>query len=261
MQAMTFVRALVLASLLCAAAHAVGAEPVGVVLMHGKWGNPGKNIVTVELALKGAGFRVVSKEMAWSDRRAYDMSLDQVMTELEGEVAALRAAGAAKIVLGGQSFGANMALAYGARHPDVDGVMVLAPGHSPERFSRDPAMAQSLDKARAMVAAGKGEQIANFQDINQGRTRQVSAKAAVYLSFFDPEGGAVMPRNAARLSSHTALLWVIGSGDPLSSAGRAYAFDRAPANPHSAYYTVQADHQDTPAAARAIVVDWLKGLQ
>jgi pimeloyl-ACP methyl ester carboxylesterase len=236
------------------------ASAVGVVLMHGKWGNPEKGIEPVELALKGVGCRVISREMPWSDRRAYDAGWDEVMTQLDAEVAELRAAGARKIVVGGMSFGANVALGYAARHPDLDGVMALAPGHTPERFASNKKMAESLAKARSLAASGNAGGYANFDDINQGRMREVSARPAVYLSYFDPDGPAVMPRSAAMLSPHTALLWVVGTRDPLHAAGRSYAFDRAPANPHSSYQTVDADHFDTPAAARQIVVEWVKGL-
>src|SRR5438445_378652 len=83
---------------------------------------------------------LVALEMPWSDRRAHDAGFDDVMSQLEGEVAKLRGAGARKIVIGGQSFGANVALAYAARHPDINGVMALAPGHSPERFANNPRM-------------------------------------------------------------------------------------------------------------------------
>jgi pimeloyl-ACP methyl ester carboxylesterase len=163
-------------------------------------------------------------------------------------------------VIGGHSFGANMALAYGARHPDVAGVLVLGPGHTPERFARNPEIAKSLDKARSLLAAGKGGTFANFTDVNQGKTREISAKPAVYISYFDPSGPAVMPRNAAMLSPNTALLWVVGTKDNMYQAGTAYAFDRAPKNPYSRYQTVEADHVGTPAAARRVVADWVKGL-
>jgi pimeloyl-ACP methyl ester carboxylesterase len=254
-------RALVLAlPLLPVAASAEAPAAVGIVLLHGKWGTPRGPLQPVELALKGAGFLVAAQEMPWSDRRAYDKGWDEAMAEIDGEVAALRAAGAQKIVVGGQSFGANVALGYAARHPEVAGVMALAPGHTPERFVRLPAIVESLEKARANLAAGKGEQYANFADTNQGRTRQVSAKPAVYLSYFDSEGPAVMPRNTAMLSPTTALLWVVGTKDPLYPAGPGYAFDRAPHNPQSRFITVDADHFGTPAAARRIVVDWVKEL-
>ena len=191
---------------------------------------------------------------------AYDAGFDETMAQLDGEVAKLRAAGARKIVIGGQSFGANMALAYAARHPDVSGVMALAPGHSPDRFANNPRMVESLGKARSLLAAGKGGTFANFNDVNQGRTREVSAKPAVYLSYFDPAGPAVMPRNAAMLSPKVPLLVVVGTKDPIYSAGTSYIFDRAPKNPYSRFQNVDADHFGTPAAARRIVVDWVKGL-
>ena len=253
-------RALIVALALFPAAAAAQPSATGVILMHGKWGTPDKGIQPVELELRGAGFVVVSREMPWSDRRAYDASFDEVMAQLEAEVAKLRAAGARKIVIGGHSFGANMALAYGARHPDVAGVLALGPGHTPERFARNPEIAKSLDKARSLLASGKGGTFANFADVNQGRTREVSAKPAVYISYFDPAGPAVMPRNAAMLSPNVALLWVVGTKDNMFAAGQGYAFDRAPRNPYSRYQTVDADHFGTPAAARRIVVAWVKGL-
>jgi dienelactone hydrolase len=253
-------RRLALAAVLALAAPGAQAQPVGIVLLHGKWGTPSGPIQPLEMALRSAGMVVISREQAWSQTRAYDRTLDEVMLDIDREVAELKAAGVRRVVVGGQSFGANMALAYGARHPELDGVMVLAPGHTPERPARDARMAESLARAHALLAAGKNEQYANFEDINQGRTRQISAKPAVYVSYFDPASDAVMPRNAARLSAHTALLWIVGSHDQMFASGTAYAFDRAPRNPYSAYHTVEGDHFGTPSAARQIAVDWLKGL-
>jgi pimeloyl-ACP methyl ester carboxylesterase len=253
-------RALIVALAQLPVAAAAQPSATGVILMHGKWGTPDKGIQPVELELKGAGFVVVSREMPWSERRAYDASFDEVMAQLEAEAAKLRAAGARKIVIGGHSFGANMALAYAARHPEVAAVMALGPGHTPERFARNPEIAKSLDKARLLLAAGKGGSFANFTDINQGKSREVSAKPAVYISYFDPAGPAVMPRNAAMLSPNTALLVVVGTKDPMYSAGTGYIFDRAPKNPYSRFQNVDADHIGTPAAARRIVADWVKGL-
>jgi pimeloyl-ACP methyl ester carboxylesterase len=253
-------RAFLPALLLFACAASAQAQQVGVILMHGKWGTPQGPIQATELALKGAGFSVVSKEMPWSDRRAYDAGVDEVMSGLEGEVAKLRAAGARKILVGGQSLGANMALAYAARHPDLDGLIMLSPGHTPERFAGAHGMADSLAKARQLISAGKGRSYANFQDTNQGRTREVSAYPSVYLSYFDPEGPAVMPINAAKLSPHTALLLVVGTKDRILADGTGYIFDRAPRNAYSAFRAIDADHFNAPAESRRIVVDWVKGL-
>jgi len=256
---MNFLRllAIVAALVIAAPVHA----QVGVVLLHGKWGTPHGPTQPLEMAMRAAGFHVIARDMAWSDTRAYDEDLDASMAEIDRQVAELRAAGATRIVVAGQSLGGNMALAYGARHPELDGLVVVSPGHTPERSFRNPRLAESLKKAEAMIAAGKVDSYANFDDLNQGREREVSAKPGVYLSYFDPQGGAVMPRNAAKLSPHTALLWVVGTHDQMYPEGTGYAFDRAPRNPQSAYRTVEADHFGAPSAAREIVVDWLKSLR
>src|SRR5476649_1397969 len=163
-------RTLIFAPILaCAPAGVSAAAPdIGIVLMHGKWGGPDRFINSVELELRGAGFRVVSKEMPWSDRRAYDAGWDDAMAQIDGEVAALKAEGVRRIVVGGLSMGANAALGYGARHPEVSGVIALAPGHAPERSAKRPEMAASLAKARSEIAAGRDGQYANYSDINQG---------------------------------------------------------------------------------------------
>src|SRR4029077_21065050 len=101
-------RALLVALFLVPVAAWAQPSATGIVLMHGKWGTPDKGIVPVELDLKGAGFLVAAPEMAWSERRAYDMSFDESMAQIDAEVAKLRARGARKIVVAGQSFGANM---------------------------------------------------------------------------------------------------------------------------------------------------------
>ena len=85
------------------------------------------------------------------------------------------------------------------------------------------------------------------------------AKATAYLSYFDPDGPAVMPRNAAAMPA-LPLLWVIGRSDPLFGRGEGYAYARAPKHAKSRYVIVDANHRDTPTAARQAVIDWLKAL-
>jgi fermentation-respiration switch protein FrsA (DUF1100 family) len=87
----------------------------------------------------------------------------------------------------------------------------------------------------------------------------VNATAAASLSFFDPNGPAVIPRNAAAMPA-IPFLWVIGRSDRLAEAGRNYAFDKAAKHPKSKYVEVNAGHFDTPNAARAEVIAWLKSL-
>jgi pimeloyl-ACP methyl ester carboxylesterase len=76
---------------------------------------------------------------------------------------------------------------------------------------------------------------------------------------FDPEGPAVIPKNAAALRG-VPLLWVVGESDPIFVRGRDYAFSRAPKNPKSRYIEVSAGHLTAPRTARAQVVEWVKSL-
>jgi pimeloyl-ACP methyl ester carboxylesterase len=181
------------------------------------------------------------------------------LTQIDRTIEELKSQGAARIVVGGQSLGANAAIGFAARRgAGLAGVVVLAPGHTPERMKR-PDLVESVGKARQLVAAGRGSDVDTFADLNQGRTFPVKGTAAAYLSFFDPAGPAVIPRNAAGMPA-VPLLWVIGRGDPLIGLGRDYAFSKGAKHAKSRYVEVDAGHEDTPHAARAAVVAWLKSL-
>jgi hypothetical protein len=109
-----------------------------------------------------------------------------------------------------------------------------------------------------MYAAGKQDRHA-WPDMIQGVPTFAFASPAVYLSMFDPDGPAVIPKNAAALRN-IPFLWVVGDSDPIHARGRDYAFTRGAKNPASRYIEVAAGHLTTPLAARSQVVEWLKAL-
>lgn len=235
---------------------------IGVVLMHGKGGQPGGNIGGLASTLESQGALVVMPTMAWAGSRgvpaSYDLTYEQALGDIDSAVATLRARGARKIVVAGQSLGANAAIAYAARKGgQVAGVMALAPGHTPERMRRPPLLKAVAD-ARAQVAAGQGGARGQFPDSNQGQVFSVSGTAAGWSSYYDANGSANMAKNAARLTQ--PFLYVIGTSDPLIAEGRGYIFSRAKANPKSRYVEVDAGHFNTPDKARDEVVAWLKAL-
>ena len=81
--------------------------------MHGKWGGPSDGSVTpIVQELKRQGFLVETPEMPWSRSRAYDKDATGAMAELDAVVAKLKERGAQRIVVGGQSMGANFSIAY-----------------------------------------------------------------------------------------------------------------------------------------------------
>jgi dienelactone hydrolase len=257
-------RGLVLAVVVVCALHsAVAQSPnlkgFGVVLMHGKGGAPGGLIASTAAALEAAGAKVVMPQMPWARARMYDASYDQAMAEIDRAVAQLKAQGVSRIVIAGQSFGANAAIGYAARRDGIDAIVALAAGHVPERPIFMQRSGPAVAKAKQLIAEGKGDQPGSFPDMNQGKTFDVRATPKVYLSYFDPAGPAPMPANAARMKA-MPFLWVIGREDPLFSAGPAYAFDRAPKHAKSRYLEVNARHENTPDVSKDQVVAWLKSL-
>jgi pimeloyl-ACP methyl ester carboxylesterase len=178
------------------------------------------------------------------------------MLEIDDAVAYLKNNGAKDIFIAGHSLGANVALHYATR-TSVKGVIAIAPGHSPESNIMRTKLAADVERAKKMINEGQGNKAARFDDINQGRVFSITSTANIYVSWFDPDGSAIMPKNAAALKPGTALFWVVGTRDPLSKAGSSYAFDNAQPNPKNKYIEVDSDHMGTPTVAAGEIVNWL----
>jgi pimeloyl-ACP methyl ester carboxylesterase len=212
----------------------------------------------IPAALEAEGAVAVSPEMPWSFARMYGATYDEAMREIDAAVAGLKARGATRIVVIGHSLGANAAIGYAARRREVAAVVALSPGHLPETAEMRARTGEAIVQARALLAAGEKSR-RTWPDRIQGVPTFATASPAVYLSMFDPDGPAVIPKNAAALHG-VPLLWVVGDSDPIFARGRDYAFTRAPRNPKSRYIEVSAGHLTAPRAARSQVVEWLKSL-
>src|SRR6202044_747253 len=121
----------------CGAAPAAQLEGVGIVYLHGKAGWPGALNGGILSSLQDEGALVATPEMPWSFHRRYAATYAEAMTEIDVAVAGLKAKGARRIVVIGHSLGANAAIGYAARHPDLAGIVALAPGHLPESRSEE----------------------------------------------------------------------------------------------------------------------------
>ncbi len=251
-------------TLVCAPASLAKAQSAdlrgyGVVLMHGKFGTAGAFLDGVKSALEREGAAVVTPEMPWSLHRIYDASYEDAMIEIDRAVMEVQRLGATKIVVGGHSMGANAALGYAARREGLAAVIALAPGHPQDLAFMRTITSGGVERAREMIAAGKGNVKATFPDTAQGVPYPVRTTANIYLSLFDPDGAATMPRNAAAMGP-VPLLWVVGFADPIFFKGRGYAFDLGAKNPKSKYMAIAATHMTTPFQARNSIVEWLKSL-
>jgi pimeloyl-ACP methyl ester carboxylesterase len=244
-----------------AAAQDLKERKIGVVLMHGKWDEPNSRLLyKLDRALESAGVLVEKPEMPWSGGRHYDASYEDAMTETDAAVAKLKARGAARVVVGGHSFGANAGIGYATRRDGLAGVLLLAAGHAPETPVFRRVLGADVARARQLVAEGKGDEKTTFGDLNQGKRSDARATPKVYLSHFDPEGPAAMRRNAPRMRPGTPVLWVIGEKDPLFPTGKAELFDRMPPHPKSRYAEVPGGHANTPGESVAVVLKWLKAI-
>jgi len=235
-------------------AAAQTAGKVGVVFMHGKWAPGIKPLGNLQRQLGQAGYLTVMPMMPWSAGANYDRSYLDAMTGIDASVSTLRSQGAGRIVVGGQSLGANAAIGYGARRPGLMAIVAISPGHEPE-LSTDSEVRDCVARAKAMVASGRGNNSDAFIDMNQGEKRTIRTTAAIYLSYWDPAGPAIMPANAARLSA--PLLWVVGTEDRMYARGTAYAFDKAPPDPLSRFLPVAGTHRTVVQSVGPQVVEWL----
>jgi len=242
-------------------AYAQAGGTLGVVLLHGKQsrpGTPGFNDISSKLSGK-----VLVPAMPWEEQgwERISVTVEQVHAMIDGYVAQLRGQGAQRIVVGGQSLGANVALSYAVARQNVAAVVMLAPGHNPIYVSRTyPDVRESLDKAGALVNAGQGAQPFRGTDDNQGSKLTLNTTAAAYLSWISPRGPASMTAQAPLLPASIPLLLVIGKQDPAFGMAEGSIYKPAAKNPYSKYIVVDAGHRDTDFAASAQVVSWVRGL-
>ena len=230
----------------------------GIVLMHGKWGSPQFMGPFANRLKSVCSVKVI--EMPWSKRRAYDADYLSALNEVAAQVEAMRKQGIKRVFVAGHSLGANAAIAYMASHGDADGIIALAPGHAPERLNLS-VTSESVDRAREMVASGRGNERATFQDINMGQRQKFRMRAEVYLSYFDPEGLANMAKSAEGFKHAVPFAWIMGTSDPMYPVGPKYAFEKAPMHSKSAYVSVQADHLSViDAVGSNAVIAWIRGL-
>lgn len=237
-------------------------DKVGVVLMHGKMGSASDSSPVGGLAdfLRGKNFIVLSPDMPWSSDREFDKSYEDSMLEIDALVKNLKAQGATKIIVGGHSMGANAAIGYGTMREGLAGILAIAPGHIPEVGGYQNRIGHDWQRAQEMVDAGKGKEKSDFKDRNQGSNSEIEMTAEIYLSWYDPEGSAVMPDNVSSLKPNTPLMWAVGTDDRMFERGEDYAFSEAPEHPKNSYTVVDGGHKETPEIAQEQILNWLKSL-
>ena len=240
----------------------------GVVLMHGKGGEPANHALNglhaLTVALEKAGYLVDVPQMCWSAQRLYDKDFVDGLGDADAAAARLRARGASAFVVAGLSIGGIGALAYGSRRQGLAGIVALAPHPDPHNMIERPGVAQDLERARRLIAEGHGDERTEFTDWTNNQRGVYSFRARttprIYVSFVDPDGPADKKTNAMHLGA--PLLLVSGSED-ITQRDAAELFEiaeRGFPSPYNRHVVVHSDHMGTGDAATTDVLAWLQVL-
>lgn len=229
---------------------------VGIVILHGKSGKKAK-VQAFADAMRTAGALAAVPTMPYP---AYSGPVQSAFSKIDATIEELRKQGADLILVGGVSMGANTSLAYGANREGLGGILAIAPGHVPDTARFQKSVGKDYLKAKKLIESGKGTLRAKFKDSNQGKKITITTTADIYYSWFNPDGEAVIPKNAANLKSGTRLLWVVGTKDKMFNLGKKYAFARAPANADNHYLVVNAGHTNTIVVGGRQICDWIAQL-
>ena len=265
-----FVLALALVALCAFAPPAAAQQRIGIVLLHGKLGGAlgmatnargdafGSHLI---MSLRNAGYLVATPEMCWSRRRNFDKTYPDCIAEVDSAIAQLKAQGAVAIVVGGLSLGGNGAIAYGATHTGIVGIIAFGPADDPTRKSQRPEVAASLARARQLIAQGQGDTKTTFDDFNTGvgsaYAMTVTTTPRIFLSFNDLNALTHLAPNLSKLT--VPILWVAGDGDPTQGSASTL-FQTVPANPRNRFVTVHSNHLGTPDAGTDAALVWLSQL-
>jgi pimeloyl-ACP methyl ester carboxylesterase len=241
---------------------AATAQPqtIGVVLMHGKGGSPTGLVAGLASSLERKGFLVANLDMPWSARRDYDVTVEQGEREVEAALAGLRKKGARKVFVIGHSQGGVFALHLAGKIA-ADGFVTIAPGGSSANRFFAEKVADSLARARELVAQGKGAEPAQqLYDYENARGNYaVKTSPAVYVTWFDPAGAMSQERAVKVVNPRVPVLWVGPTRDYLGLLRFSLPLYRdLPRNPLTRLYEPNADHRGAPTAAADEIARWTR---
>ncbi len=203
----------------------------GVVLItHGLLAHNGMEFVATlqdRLAERSLNSLAINLSLGLDDRHGmYDCAVPHShqlidgLDEIGAWIAWLEERGAGAIVLTGHSNGGRQAAWFAVErdHPAVEKVVLIAPGISApdararsykERFGKD--LAPLVARARALVAAGKGDTMMARTDFLY--CPQATVSAAAFVSYYGGDGRKNTPHNLPAIEK--PVLVVVGTADRL----------------------------------------------
>jgi pimeloyl-ACP methyl ester carboxylesterase len=256
---MSRLRALIvpLLPLLLAVFALPAAAQDGIVILHGKGGMPQGLVRPLAEGLQARGWQVANLQMPWSRDRQYDVDVEAAVREVDAAIAALRGRGAQRLFVAGHSQGGVFALHYATLRP-LDGLIAIAPGGDVANSLFLQQLGSAVRNARRMVDEGRGQERGDFLDYEGSRgSWTVRTAAAIYLSWFDPEGAMNQSRSLRAVLPATPVLLVVPTRDiPALRRIKDSSFRALPAHPHSRLYEPEADHTGAPRASVEEILRW-----
>jgi len=194
----------------------------GYILLHGK--HSGAEYAECTLALLNEYLKKdnLTDFSTWpwgvylADDKFYHKPFEYTVEQIDSAINNLKSRGATKIVLVGHSMGANAILYYiTQRRQTVDGVVLLAPAHNIHLPLFAKICRWSVERAKELVAAGKGNEEAYFVDYDsRGDVLVIPCTPTNYISMLDPTGSANMVLTSKKLDWPVNMLIISGDKDP-----------------------------------------------
>ena len=207
--------------------------------------------------LESKGFLVANLEMPWSGRREYDVDVAAAEKEVTAALDGMRAKGAKKLFVAGHSQGGVFALHYASRNP-LDGVIPIAPGGSVDAAVYAQNVGGAVALAQRMVAEGKGAERGVFKDYEGSKgTNDVHTTAAVYLTWFDPNGAMNQGKSSRAIPAAVPVLYVAPRNDYLGLMRfKSSMFAALPGNPLTRMADIDSDHLNAPRNSIEEIIRW-----
>jgi pimeloyl-ACP methyl ester carboxylesterase len=203
----------------------------GYMLMHGKNSGPrfpACSLIPVHAEMQKQGYLVDFAEHPCALNRVFKTTYESNIESVRAGVERLKAQGATRIHLVGHSIGANLALYYATLYNNFASLVLLAPAHNTHFAKFIQWSNWSREKARKLVEEGRGNELNDFVDINMTDAYIVQGTAVGYLSYYDPQGNSVMPKNARKILQPVNVYVGSGSADTTQMDVKKFVYDPIP---------------------------------
>ena len=237
-----------------------GDKNIETIYIHGKNSKPviGPSEQMFNF-VSGEGYTIYAPEMPWrrdkfrGTQKTANAIIDQLVEKIKSK--------GKRVVLIGHSLGASYAMIYAAHNGDkLAGVVPIAFAHVPQMSNlMAEVTGDSVAKANKMVAAGKGKETSDFNDLNKGEAYEIEATAEYFQSFYDPD---VLPDASELVRKVTIpVLWISGRRDHLTDVYEHYAlFETLPKNSKNQYEEIKGNHGSVIKFSKQTIVEWLDNL-